>query len=128
MEDRISTYQITDLKDIFSEDAQETEETGGARILYTFDENKAPTRERVGEQFILDVQNPPVTIFVTAPIVGNISEGTAVVSDNLDGVQDRYPLSSEGVEGLISDVAIETGFGSEDDIEALLDEESKNQD
>lgn len=122
MEDRISTYQITDLKDIFSEDAQETEETGGARILYTFDENKAPNRERVGEQFMLDVENPPVTLFVTAPVVGNISEGTAVVSDVMDGVKDRYSLSSDDVEQLIQDVSIATGFGSEEEVSELLDE------
>lgn len=122
MEDRISTYQITDLKDIFSEDAQETEETGGARILYTFDENKAPSRERVGEQFMLDVENPPVTLFVTAPVVGNISEGTAVVSDVMDGVKDRYSLSSDDVEQLIQDVSIATGFGSEEEVSELLDE------
>ena len=123
MEDRISTYSIEDLKDIFSEGAQETEETGGARILYTFDENKAPNRERVGEQFILDVQNPPVTLFITAPVVGNIGEGTAVISDDLEGVQDRYSLTEEGVEKLISDLAIATGYGSEEDIANLLEEE-----
>lgn len=122
MEDRISTYTITDLKDIFSEDAQETEETGGARILYTFDENKAPNRERVGDQFILDVINPPVTLFITAPAVGNITEGSVVISDELDGVQDRYSLTPEGVEDLIRDISIATGYGSEEDIESLLNE------
>lgn len=122
MTDRISTYQLENLRDIFNEDAQETEETGGARILYTFDEDNAPNRERVGEQFILDIANPPVTLFITAPVVGSIADGTAVISDDLGGVEERYQLTKQGIEDLISDLSIATGYGSEEDIASMLDE------
>ena len=74
---RITTYKIQDLFDIFEPKAQELDDAGGARILYTFNEEGEPERQRVGEDFELEVLDPERLLFaVHLPIVGPVQDGT----------------------------------------------------
>lgn len=122
MESKITTARLEDLLKIFDPAVQEIEDTGGARILYTFNESDQPERQRVGETFILDVADASFSFFVSAPIDDFISAGTIMPAESLEGVEDRYSLSEEDITQLISDVSIALSLNSEEQINSLLEE------
>lgn len=104
METLITTQDVSDLLDIFDPEVQE--EASGASILYTFDENHAPVRRRVGELFFLQVLNQQVTFVVHIPLSGAIEEGYAVIAEPVEGIENRYYLSREDLEQLVFDVTL----------------------
>lgn len=120
MTDRITTAQLSNLVDIFDPKVQEADDVGGARILYTFTEDGQTTRERVGESFIVDVLEPEISFFVSAPIDGNIEEGTISTAKPLEGLQDRYQLTKQQLEELIFAVSTALDYG-EDAVADLLE-------
>lgn len=120
MTDRIQTENLQDLLNIFDPKAQETEDVGGARILYTFDDSGSPIRERVGESFILDIKNPEISFFVSLPIEGAVQEGNIVPANYTEGLKDRYRLTQADLEQLIFDVGVAFDYG-EEAIAQLLD-------
>lgn len=121
MEDRVTTYKIEDLLEIFDPAVQEIDDTGGARIIYTFDSSSQPIRERVGETFILDVENPTVSFFVFSSVDDFIGNGYIVPAVSLSGVDDRYQLSVEDLKELIKDVSLSLGYGGEEEASSLLE-------
>lgn len=95
MKDKIVTAKLSDLFNIFDAAVQENEDTGDARILYTFNEEGQPKRERVGENFLLEVTEPPLTLFVSVPVIGEITSGEIVVANSsefLDGEKQIYSI------------------------------------
>lgn len=104
METLIITQDVSDLLDIFDPEVQE--ENGGARILYTFDEDRAPVRRRVGELFFLQTVNQPVTFVVHIPLSGTVEEGYVVITEPVEGIENRYYLSREELEQLVFDVTL----------------------
>lgn len=121
MTDRITTAKISDLLNIFDPKAQEPDDVGGARILYTFTEDEQAVRERVGANFILEVLEPQVSFFVSVPVEGNVDAGTLVLSEPLEGVDDRYQLTKTQLEKLIFDVSVALDY-DEDMVNKLLEE------
>lgn len=120
MVDRITTFQLSDLTLIFDANAQEQDDVGDARVLYTFDDSQAPIRNRVVNDFILDVQNPKLSFFVSAPIDDNIKDGTIILSKPIEGVQDNYSLSE--VDRLVQDISFALGDGDDEMVAQLLQE------
>ena len=120
MENRIQTNKLEDLLAIFSPDAQETEDTGGARILYTFDNSEQPVRQRVGNTFILDVLSPTATFFISLPVDAFVEEGTIAPAFAQDELQPYYQLTEQDLLQLIQDVSVALNYASDEDILALI--------
>ena len=121
MDNKIATYKLEDLLNIFDPAVQEIENTGGARILYTFNESEQPVRARVGDTFILEVENPEISFFVSAAVDDFVANGFIIPANRLEGVDDRYSLLDTDLKRLIKDVSIALGYNSEDDIASLLE-------
>lgn len=119
MEDKITTSKLEDLLLIFDPKAQEQEDAGGARILYTFDDSETPERHRVGDAFILAVEEHDLNFFVSAPINENITEGSIIFSQSIEGLHTTYSIAE--IETLVSDALVALGIGNDDDVSSLLE-------
>lgn len=120
MTDKIVTAKLADLIMIFDPAAQEQDDVGDARVLYTFDNNDAPQRNRVGDTFILQVLSPSLTFFVSAPVVDNIVEGSIILSSGIDGVPNTSSLAD--VDDFVASINIALGVGDDVDVSNLIDQ------
>ena len=135
---RITTYRTQDIFEIFEPKAQEFDDAGGARILYTFKEDGTPERQRVGEDFELEILNPEQLVFsVHLPIVGPVQEGTiTLLSPSREQVSDdreipealyaTYSLDREDLEDLIFTIGTVMGLEDVDVILKLMTDKKQN--
>ncbi|MCM1322819.1 MAG: hypothetical protein NC218_01400 [Acetobacter sp.] len=122
MTNQIVTSSIADIPHIFDPKAQELEEVGNARILYVFDEDGEPIRERVGEEFELSAKQENITFMVSLPVVGPVQDGTIKVLEN-EELLDEYSLDKDGLQKLMFDLNTTFGLDDIDTILNLLDEQ-----
>jgi hypothetical protein len=119
MESRITTDKIEDLLEIFNPELTEQDDVGdGARILYTVQDSQ-PSRQRVGESFILHIQDVDKDLFVFIPTDGDIEEGTITLPQPVDGVPSQYSTALSDVEQLVS--TLQTLYEDDNMVNDLLD-------
>lgn len=119
MENRITTDKIEDLLEIFNPELTEQDDVGdGARILYTVQDSQ-PSRQRVGESFILHIQDVDKDLFVFIPTNANIEEGTITLPQPIDGVPSQYSTALSDVEQLVS--TLQTLYEDDNMVNDLLD-------
>lgn len=119
MENRITTDKIEDLLDIFNPELVEQDDVGdGARILYTVQDSQ-PSRHRVGESFILHIQDVDKDLFVFIPTNNNIEEGTITLPEPIDGIPSQYSTVLSDVEELVT--TLQTLYEDDNMVSDLLD-------
>ena len=118
MENRITTDKIEDLLDIFNPELVEQDDVGdGARILYTVQDSQ-PSRHRVGESFILHIQDVDKDLFVFIP-TNNIEEGTITLPEPIDGIPSQYSTALSDIEQLVT--TLQTLYEDDNMVSDLLD-------
>lgn len=124
MKDRIVTDKLEDLVNIFDPKAQELDDAGSARILYTFTEDEDAIRERVGKEFELEVLTPKRFLFhINLPVIGPVQKGVISLLEP-DSDLDSYQLTHEGLSQLISDLTSVFGLEDTDAILSLLNDQN----
>lgn len=119
MENRITTDKIEDLLEIFNPELVEQDDVGdGARILYTVQDSQ-PYRQRVGESFILHIQDVDKDLFVFIPTDSNIGEGTITLAEPIEGIPSQYSTALSDVKKLV--VTLQVLYEDDNMVNDLLD-------
>ena len=119
MENRITTDKIENLLEIFNPELVEQDDVGdGARILYTIQDSQ-PSRHRVGESFILHIQDVDEDLFVFIPTDSDIEEGTITLPEPIDGIPSHYSTALSDVEQLVT--TLQTLYEDDNMVSDLLE-------